>query len=365
MSDAKPDILVRLERFAESFAAARREMARVVVGQDRAIEQLLVAILAGGNVLLTGVPGLGRTLLVKTLATVLGLTYNRVQFTPDLLPSDIIGTEVLEKMADGSRRFRFFKGPVFCNLLLADEINRSPARTQAALLEAMHERQATIGGQTYWLPKPFAVVATRNSTETEGVWRMPEAQIDRFLAQIELPYPREDDEVELLRRTTGRSRVEPAAVLTPEAVAEMQDTATAVPVTPAVKAFALEIVRASRPTESANVAQPPSAVRFDEDQAFINHTIRLGGSPRAAQALLRAAKVLAIVRGRSYVTRADVTCMAGAALEHRLILDLRAASRGVKMDQVVSRLVKLAQKRFTPEPARAPAARSLLRTADE
>lgn len=327
----------RLNAFRESFEAVRAEMNKVMVGRQSALEQLLVATLSGGHVLLTGVPGLGRTLLVKTLAKVLGLAYSRVQFTPDLLPSDIVGTEVLEKGPEGERHFRFFKGPVFCNLLLADEINRSPARTQAALLEAMHERQVTIGGQTYWLPKPFTVIATRNNLETDGVWRMPEAQVDRFMVAIELNYPAEEEEIELLRRTTSDVSADVRNVLSPEEVIEMQKFATTVPVVPVIKRFALDIVRASRPETGTS-----------EDAG---RDIRLGGSPRAGQSILRGAKVLAVVRGRSYVSSEDVKTMVYPVLAHRIVLDFRASSRGLTVRKMVEKLIRAAEAGRTPQDA--------------
>jgi len=345
------NVVERLEGFRENFRAVQGELGKVIVGQESAVEQLLVAVFSGGHVLLTGVPGLGRTVLVKTLAKVLGLTYSRIQFTPDLLPSDIIGTEVLEKGTGGERHFRFFKGPVFTNLLLADEINRSPARTQAALLEAMHERQVTIGGHTYWLPSPFLVVATRNNLETDGVWRMPEAQIDRFMVAVELNYLNEEEEIELLRRTTSDALIEVRQVVGPADVIGMQKVATAVPVVPAVKHFALEIVRSSRPETG-----------MPED---LRHDVRMGASPRAAQAILRGGKVLAIVRGRSYVSTEDVKTMALPAMEHRMMLDFRASSRGVKVGDVVARLIRAAQKKRAPEGAYASSARHVLKVLGE
>jgi MoxR-like ATPase len=364
MSDQPGNLIERLERFRSNFQAVQAEMSKVIVGQQQTMEVLLVAILAGGHVLLTGVPGLGRTLLVKTLAQVLGLSYRRVQFTPDLLPSDIVGAEVLERGGEGERRFRFFPGPIFCNLLLADEVNRSPARTQAALLEAMHERQVTMGGHTYRLPEPFVVIATRNSMETDGVWRMPEAQIDRFLVALELGYLDEEAEVELLRRTTGSHRIEVHKVLQPQDILAMQKIATAVPVTPAIKGFALEIVRASRPGQDEAQAAVgtlqrrvgPAGLESDNPAA----SIRLGASPRAAQAILRGAKVLALVRGRCHVCSADVLTMANPVLEHRLVLDLRSSTRGVKPRDVIAGLIQAARQRRLPPTTRAAGLRGIL-----
>ena len=328
------DSVAPLREIRKAFEAARDEIRKVIVGQDDCIDCLLVAALSGGHVLLTGVPGLGRTLLVKAVGRVLGLTCHRIQFTPDLLPTDITGSEVLEQTDAQGRRFRFFKGPVFCNLLLADEINRSPARTQAALLEAMHEHQVTVGGRTFPLPDPFLVVATKNSMETEGVWRMPEAQIDRFMLMVELPYPDEEGEVELLRRTTGADARQLATVLDPATLVRMRQLALRVPVVPAVKRFAVDIVRASRPGAGA--------------PADLEPVIRLGASPRAAQCLLRGAKVLALLQDRTHVTREDVRRMAVPVLAHRLMLDFRAVSRGVKTREVVARIVAEADAKRLP-----------------
>lgn len=333
----QPDVVRQLQPFRETFEAVRVEIQKVFVGADRSVEHLLIAVFSGGHVLLTGVPGLGRTLLVKSLASVLGLTHNRIQFTSDLLPTDITGSEVLERTPDHERRFRFFKGPVFCHLLLADEINRSSARTQAALLEAMHECQVTAAGETHFLPRPFIVVATRNSMETEGVWRMPEAQIDRFMLAIELGYLTEEEEMELIRRTTGAYHVELRTMADPDTILRMQNLAAAIPVAPAVKRYAVDIVRCSRPGAGAPKEVEP--------------LVRLGASPRAAQSILRGAKVMAIVRGRSYVTREDLRAVAVPALDHRLMLDFRAISRGVRPGDVVAKLIAAADRHRVPEGA--------------
>ena len=254
---------IRPADFQEKFLAVKRELAKVIVGQDRVIEHLLVAVLAGGHVLLTGLPGLGRTLLVKTLAKVLGLTYRRLQFTPDLLPTDIIGAEILEhSQLTGERRFRFFKGPVFANMLLVDEINRSPSRTQSALLEVMQERQVTAGGQTHFLPRPFVLIATENSLDTEGVWSLGEAQVDRFMMSIEQHYPAEGEERRMIHLTTGAARAEVSPVTTPREVLGMQRLARDVPVVPSVRDFALDIVRASRPGEAGAAPQAAGSVRL-------------------------------------------------------------------------------------------------------
>jgi len=328
---------VSIEKFRETFRNVREELARVVVGQDRAVEHLLAAIFAGGHVLLKGMPGLGRTLLVKTLAQVLGLQYRRIQFTPDLLPSDIIGAEVLESsQATGERHFRFFKGPVFANLLLADEINRSPTRTQNALLEVMQERQVSVSGQTYFLPKPFFLVATQNTLDTEGVFNLGEAQVDRFLMMIEQGYPASDEEKRMVGLTTGVRRAEARRVTDPETILGLQRIAREVPVVPAIKDFALAIVRASRPGEK-------------EAAPDVEGAIRLGASPRAAQGLLLASKVLALARGRRHVTRQDIVDVVRPVMAHRVLVDFRARAEGITHDQILKALIDRARRLSVPE----------------
>jgi MoxR-like ATPase len=304
------------QHFHDTFHAVRRELGKIVIGQGRVIENLLASVFADGHVLLKGPPGLGRTLLVKTLAKVLGLSFRRIQFSPDLLPTDILGTEVLESnVSTGERKFRFFKGPVFANLILADEINRSPTRTQAALLEIMQERQVTSVGTTYFLPKPFILIATQNTLETEGIWNLSEAQTDRFIMMIEQSYPTEPEERLMLHATTGQQQLSVQSVTNPEEIAAMQAMAREVPVVPAVKDFALAIVRASRPGEDGAAAEA-------------KENVRLGASPRAAQALLLSSKVLALARGRQFVIRQDIIDVAEPVMSHRLLMDFRAFAEG-------------------------------------
>ncbi|MDD4890200.1 MAG: MoxR family ATPase [Phycisphaerae bacterium] len=327
-------------QFHETFHKVRTELARVVVGQDRVVEHLLVAMFAGGHVLLTGLPGLGRTLLVKTLAQVLGLQYRRLQFTPDLLPTDIIGAEILESsVSTGERNFRFFKGPVFANLVLVDEINRSPARTQSALLEVMQERQVTAGGTTYFLPKPFTLIATENTLETEGVWPLGEAQTDRFMMSIEQEYPREAEERRMIVQTTGTQVAEVSEVAGPEIVQAMQRLAREVPVVPSVRDFALAIVRASRPGEV-------------EAAETVNDVVRLGASPRAAQALLLGGKVTALARGRTHVTRQDIISVVRPVMNHRVLMDFRALAEGHTKVELIGRLIDRAKERTVPRLSR-------------
>jgi len=313
--------------FHDTYHRVRRELGRVIVGQDRVLDHLLTAVFAGGHVLLTGLPGLGRTLLVKSLADALGLEFRRLQFTPDMLPTDILGAEVLEShVATGRRTFRFFKGPVFAHLVLADEVNRSPARTQSALLEVMQERQVTVAGRTHFLPQPFILVATENTLDSEGVWNLGEAQTDRFLMCIEQEYPDEAAERRMVKQTTGSWSPRAERVAGPETVLAMQRFVREVPVVPSVRDFALALVRASRPGEKG--ADPEAEA-----------SLRLGASPRGAQALLLAAKVTALARGRRHVARQDVADVAQPVLAHRLLMDWRAKAEGRRPRDVVERIV--------------------------
>lgn len=331
---------VSVEEFHETFHRVCRGISRVVVGQEQAIEHLLAAVFAGGHVLLTGMPGLGRTLLVKTLGETLGLEYRRLQFTPDLLPTDIVGTELLEHDHEtGQRRFRFFRGPVFTNLLLVDEINRSPTRTQAALLEVMQERQVTAGGQTMFLPRPFLLVATENSLDSEGVWRLGEAQVDRFMMCIKQHYPEGDQERRILQLTTGTVNTTAERVASPEKVLAMQALVRLVPVVPSAKDFALAIVRGSRPGQAGS-------------DASLNEQIVLGPSPRATQALLLGAKVIALARGRTHVSMQDVAEVARPVLAHRLLMDVRAETEGHTCEELIERLIQQARRAVLPEASR-------------
>lgn len=327
---------ISVEAFYETIHRVRRSMARVIVGQEQVIDHLLAAVFGGGHVLLTGMPGLGRTLLVKTLGEALGLEYRRLQFTPDLLPTDIVGTELLEHdHSTGERQFRFFRGPVFANLLLVDEINRAPTRTQAALLEVMQERQVTAGGNTMFLPRPFVLIATQNSLDSEGVWRLGEAQVDRFMMCINQQYPHDDEERRILKMTTGTLQASPEQIASPEKVLAMQALVRLVPVVPSVKDFALAIVRSSRPGEPGN-------------DSPLTRQIVLGPSPRAAQALLLGAKVIALARGRTHVSREDVAEMARPVLAHRLLMDVRAETEGHTSEQLIDALVQQARHALLP-----------------
>ncbi|OAI49008.1 hypothetical protein AYO44_00985 [Planctomycetaceae bacterium SCGC AG-212-F19] len=327
---------MHLAEFGQNFQAVRAELSKVVLGHATGVEHLLLALFADGHVMLSGVPGLGRTLLVKSAARVLGLSFNRIQFTPDLLPTDITGTEVLQETADRkTRSFRFFKGPIFANLVLADEINRSPPRTQSALLEVMQERQTTVGGQKHVLPAPFLLVATQNSLETEGVFPLPEAQMDRFLMAIHLDYPEFSEEVGIVDAATGTGTPALAQVLAPDKLVEMQQLARLVPVVPSVKEYALALVRNTRPGPQPTAGSVASLLRW-------------GASPRGGQALIAAAKVLACVRGRPYVTRQDIRDVAVPVLAHRLILSFRAGAQGTRMSDLIYRLITETDRQLAP-----------------
>lgn len=337
-----------IEEFRGTYQRILDEVKVAVIGQDRVVELLLTCVMAEGHAILTGMPGLGRTLIAETLGQVLGLAVRRIQFTPDLLPTDVTGTEVIDSV-HGRFQHRFVPGPVFAHMVLADEINRSPARTQAALLEAMQEKQVTANGKRHALSQPFLVVATQNTVDTEGVYPLPEAQIDRFLMQIEVRYPAEDAEIEILDATTSLARRTVRRVADPATVVAMQQFARVIPVSRTVKDFAVRLVRATR-WERKEEGSAPSprrsrrhwwgGLRAPEDPDRVARHLRWGSSPRAGQALLRAAKVRAIARGRAYVTREDVLSVVHPVLSHRIILDHRAGARGMTAQRVLDTLVE-------------------------
>ncbi|MCC5806908.1 MAG: MoxR family ATPase [Opitutales bacterium] len=302
------------------------EIRKVVIGQDEVIDQLITGLLARGHCLLTGVPGLGKTLLVKTVADSFSLTFKRIQFTPDLMPADIFGTEVVEEdKATGHRIFRFVKGPIFANLVLADEINRTPPKTQAALLESMEERQVTAGGQTYPLAPPFFVLATQNPIELEGTYPLPEAQLDRFLLNIVMDYLPEKDEVAMVAATTAPPGEKPQEVFSPEEVQELQALVRQVPVSQHVVEYAVRLVRATRPDN----AQAPE---------FVRKQVKWGAGSRASQALVLAGKARALLNGRYTVAVEDVKALAAPVLRHRVIPNFQAEAEGVRTDDIVRKL---------------------------
>jgi MoxR-like ATPase len=318
----------RLARLAAAWQAVRRELSQVIVGQDAVLEQLFIAMLSSGHALLVGVPGLAKTLMVRTLAQTLDLSFARIQFTPDLMPADITGTEVIqEDRSTGRRSFQFMPGPVFANVLLADEINRTPPKTQAALLEAMQERQVTAGGQRHTLPDPFFVLATQNPIEQEGTYALPEAQLDRFLLQIRVEYPDVDEEFEILRQTTRPQSATISRVVSAEDWHEFQTLARRIPVADYVLAYAMRLCRATRP-------QDPSAPEF------IRKYVHWGAGPRAGQALVLAAKARAAIHGQPFAGIADVQALAPAVLRHRLLLRYTAEADQKSTDDLVADLLQ-------------------------
>ena len=304
------------------------ELKKVIVGQDEVIEQLMVTLLARGHCLLTGIPGLGKTLLVKTLAEALDLSFKRIQFTPDLMPADVFGSEVVdEDLSTGKRSFRFVQGPIFANVVLADEINRTPPKTQAALLEAMQERKVTVGQQTTELPSPFFVVATQNPIEQEGTYNLPEAQLDRFIFSIRVGYPEEEEELEIMKRTRAPDSIELEPVLSENDIIRIQELVPTVPAADHVYRFALKLVRRSRPEES-------------DAPGYIRDSLSFGAGPRAAQYLMTAAKARALLRGRFHVNLADIARVAVPVLSHRLITNFNADAEGVTPQSLVNRLLE-------------------------
>lgn len=317
-----------VERIAQVRQAIFGELRKVIVGQTHVIEQLLIGLLAKGHCLLIGVPGLAKTLLVSTLARVLDLSFKRIQFTPDLMPSDILGTDVLQEDPEtGRRKFEFMPGPIFANIILADEINRAPPKTQSALLEAMQEQRVTVGGHTYELPQPFFVLATQNPIEMEGTYPLPEAQLDRFLFSIVLDYPSENEEETIVQLTTSAYEPDLRVVMGREELMEAQDLVRRVPVPERVRKYAVQLVRATRPHES----------RTPE---FIRQWVQWGAGPRASQGLILGAKARALLNGRTAASCEDVRAVAFPVLRHRLVLNFAAEADGISPDQVISRLLQ-------------------------
>jgi len=317
------------ERVAGARARIMAELGKVIVGQDEAVEQVLIALLTGGHCLITGVPGLAKTLLIKTLAEILDLSFKRIQFTPDLMPADITGTEILDE-ASGLRALRFVKGPIFAQIILADEINRTPPKTQAALLEAMQEYHVTAAGRTYALDRPFFVLATQNPIELEGTYPLPEAQLDRFMFNIVMTYLDEDDEVQVVTQTTSTATPTPARTLDGDEILEIQNLVRQVAVADDVARYAVRLVSATRP------GRPGRAGKLD----FIESWVRWGAGLRASQALILGGKARALLHGRYHVSFEDVRALLKPVLRHRILLNFHAQSERVSTDQVVDRLVE-------------------------
>jgi len=318
------DLAGKIEEFGTRMTAIRESIGRVIYGQEEVILETLATILAGGHCLIVGVPGLGKTLLVDTLGTVLGLEDKRVQFTPDLMPPDILGSEILDENATGTRSFRFIKGPIFCQLLMADEINRASPRTQSALLQAMQERRVSIAGATNDLPRPFHVLATQNPIEQEGTYPLPEAQLDRFLMQINIGYPSLEAEREVLLKTTGIETNSASEVLNAEQLIEAQNLVRQLPVGDSVVQSILDIVRSARPSE--------------QGLPELKNQILWGPGPRASQALMLAIRAKALIEGRFSPSIEDLIDLAKPVLRHRIALTFSARADGLTVDDVIDRL---------------------------
>ena len=336
MSDPSPasaaETAADLESVARLGAAYRRisdEVGRVIVGQRHVIEELLIAMFARGHCLLVGVPGLAKTLLVRTLADSLDLSFSRVQFTPDLMPADITGTEVIqEDKTTGTRAFRFLPGPLFAHVVLADEINRTPPKTQAALLEAMQEHQVTVGGRRHTLPEPFFVLATQNPIEQEGTYPLPEAQLDRFMFNVLVDYPTEEEEFQIVRQTTADTVVQTVKSLSQQEIGALQQFVRRVPVADHVIRYAMQFTRLSRN-------------RGPDTPDFVKKYVSWGAGPRASQYLVLGAKARAVLHGRPYASTEDVRAVALPVLRHRLMTNFNAEAEGIRPDNIIQRLIEL------------------------
>ena len=327
--ESPADVQELTSRLRDAHQQMLDQIGRVIVGQTDVVDQMLIALFCQGHAVLVGVPGLAKTLLVSTISKTLSLDFSRIQFTPDLMPSDITGTEVIEEdKATGQRTLRFVRGPVFANVLLADEINRTPPKTQAALLEAMQEHQVTASGEKHEMPEPFFVLATQNPIEQEGTYPLPEAQLDRFMFEIRVSYPTEQEELDIVRRTTARRESDVEPVLNAERVMEIQRVVRDVPVADHVIRYALRLVRATRISEEHGVPD------------FVRQYVGWGAGPRASQYLILAAKARAILNGRNHVEAEDIAAIAHPVLRHRLITNFNAEADGVRPDDVIDRLLQ-------------------------
>ncbi|MCP4079901.1 MAG: MoxR family ATPase [Planctomycetaceae bacterium] len=316
-----------VNQLRESREKIREQLSRVIVGQQDVVEQLLISLFAGGHCLITGAPGLAKTLLVQSIADIFDLKFQRIQFTPDLMPADITGTEILEESSDGRRRLQFVKGPVFANVILADEINRTPPKTQAALLEAMQEHQVTAAGTRYPLEEPFFVLATQNPIEMEGTYPLPEAQLDRFMFNVHIDYLPEDDEVEVVRRTTAGAVEKIEKLYGGEDVIRFHEVVRRVPVAEELVRYAVRLASASRPNR-------PNSLDF------INQWVSWGAGTRAAQNLILGAKARAVISGRPNVMQEDITALVLPVLRHRVLPSYRAEAEGISVDDIVAKLVE-------------------------
>jgi MoxR-like ATPase len=311
--------------FCEIATAIEDEIGKVIVGQKNVVRHVLIGIVSGGHVLLEGVPGLGKTILIRTLGQILDLHFSRIQFTPDLMPADITGTDIMEESAEGRRGFRFQKGPIFANLVLADEINRATPKTQSALLEAMQEQTVTVTNDTYSLPSPFFVMATQNPLEMEGTYPLPEAQLDRFTFKINVPFPSTEELSEILRRTTGKEDLKLSPVSSGERILAMQQLARQVPMPSHVNDYVSRVITASHPGQSSS--------------DLVNDYVRYGASPRGGQAMVLGAKITALLAGRFNAGFEDIAVVAPAALRHRLLLNFEGQAEGISPDDIIHEII--------------------------
>ncbi len=319
---------IRVEEFQATAQAILAEVGKVIVGQDEVVKHVFACVVLGRHALLEGVPGLGKTMLIRTLGDVLNLKFSRIQFTPDLMPADIVGTDILEETDGGQRAFRFQAGPIFANLVLADEINRATPKTQSALLEAMQEQMVTVANTTYQLESPFFVLATQNPLEMEGTYPLPEAQLDRFLFKVDVRFPTEQELVQILARTTGAESAEAGIVTDGQTITAMGELARQVPIPLQVSEYIARLIVATQPESGS-----PSKMVMD--------FVRYGSSPRGAQAITLGAKVWALLDGRFNVSFDDVMAVAPAALRHRMLLNFEAQAEGIRADQVVADLLNV------------------------
>jgi MoxR-like ATPase len=322
---------MQLDEFSALAQSIEQEVGKVIVGQQEVVRSALICILAGRHALLEGVPGLGKTMLIRTLADVLDMQFSRIQFTPDLMPADIVGTDILEETEEGRREFRFQAGPIFANLVLADEINRATPKTQSAMLEAMQEKTVTVAGRRYDLQSPFFVLATQNPLEMEGTYPLPEAQLDRFLFKVNVTFPSVDDLVTILDRTTGVATPEAQTVANAEQVLQMGELALSTPIPTHVSQYVARLIVATHPDS-------------DLSTVMARQYVRVGSSPRGAQALIIGAKVNALLDGRYNVAYEDVASVAAAALRHRILLNFEGQAEGISTDAIVDDLLKTVKK---------------------
>lgn len=328
MQKPTADDEARAKTLVEAYGKIKDQMAKVIVGQDEVIEQLLIAVLARGHCLLEGVPGLAKTLMVRTLADAMDLTFHRIQFTPDLMPADITGTDIIQQDKEtGHRDLVFEKGPIFSQMLLADEINRTPPKTQAALLEAMQEHHVTVGGKTYDLEEPFFVLATQNPIEQEGTYPLPEAQRDRFLFHVTVDYPTREQEREIVARTTSTFEEKLEPVIDGKTIIECQETVRRVPVPDHVLDFVLDLVRMARPNDTSSISWAPQLIGW-------------GPGPRACQQVVLGAKVRAVLKGRYHVTVDDIEALAHPVLRHRIVPTFNAEAEGITVNHIIDKLLK-------------------------